>query len=78
MNTSDYKNYYKEKIAKRQEANMEILEVLKDYMNKYPSIRFSQALCNLGIIRMDEKSHNIIDPFFEESVDILKRINQKA
>ena len=74
MDTSNYKNYYKEKISKRQESNMKILNMLRDYLNTYPDIRFSQALFNLGIVRMDEKSCNIIDPFYEEPVDVLERV----
>jgi hypothetical protein len=64
----------KKKISKRQETNMKILNMLRDYLNTYPDIRFSQALFNLGIVRMDEKSCNIIDPFYEEPVDVLERV----
>lgn len=63
----------------RQDANMEILDILKKYFTEYPDIRFSQALANLQIIQytntLAEGGHmEVIDPFNEESTDILERI----
>lgn len=58
----------KEKIAKRQEANLEILEHLRKYIINCPDLRWGQILSNYGFI---PKS----DPFYEESVDTLQRVN---
>lgn len=69
----------KNKIRMRQDANMEILDILKKYFTEYPDIRFSQALVNLQIIRYTNTlaeggRMEVIDPFNEESTDILERI----
>ena len=66
-------------IGKRKTANEEILSILKEYLENHPEIRFVQALWNLNIIRISkEKMFNdnyiIVDDFYEEPTDTLKRI----
>lgn len=65
----------KNKISKRQECNLQIVDMLRQYCEKYPDIRFGQALANLGIIEYDRTklTPEVIDPFFEEPVDVLER-----
>jgi len=67
------------KISKRREANSEILQTLKLYLDNNPQIRFSQALVNLNIIEQElDKQGNLItkDPFYEEPIDVLNRIKK--
>lgn len=71
----------KEMIDKRQEANVEILQMLGEAVMKYPDLRFGQILVNLGIIQYqrDPASFDIIgikDPFNEESVVTLNRMRK--
>lgn len=68
-----------EMIEKRQEANLDILTAIEEWVMKYPNLRFGQILVNLGIIEYQRDPANfdkigIKDPFNEESVDTLKRI----
>ena len=68
----------KNKINKRLESNIKILEIIKNYCEKYPEMRFGQVLANLHIIEYDDTQlHNVIDPFFDEPVDILNKIHKK-
>lgn len=68
------------KIKSRQKANMEIVEILTKYFEKYPDIRFGQALINLDILHYKNSkyenidSYNVQDPFNYESVDMLNYI----
>ena len=66
----------KKKIDNRQEANLQILNKLRDYFLAHPDIRFGQALSNLNIIEYDRTklTPEVIDPFFEESIDTLEKI----
>ena len=66
----------KGKIKLRQEANREILAILSEFIEKYPDIRFGQALATIGIIQYDKGEAK--DPFGEESIDMLKRLNCKS
>lgn len=36
---------------KRQQYNRVLVQVLSDYIEKYPDIRFSQALDNIGLVQ---------------------------
>lgn len=56
----------------RQEANNKILNTLKVYLDKYPDIRFIQALWNLGLIDRNDSTY-IVDRFYEEPEITLKR-----
>ena len=60
-------------ISKRKSANEEILSILKDYLEHHPEIRFVQALWNLNIMRVND-NYIIVDDFYEEPTDTLKRI----
>ena len=68
----------KKNISERQKANLQILNKLNDYFLAYPDIRFGQALANLNIIEYDRTklTPEVIDPFFEESADILEKVNK--
>ena len=68
----------KKNISERQKANVQILKKLHDYFIAYPDIRFGQALANLNIIEYDRTklTPEVIDPFFEESADILEKVNK--
>lgn len=67
----------------RKEYNEKILTLLKEYLEKYPDIRFIQALWNLGIIDsevIDSPGHEIFVPrdrFYEEPDETYKRIKVK-
>lgn len=54
-----------EKISKRQEANMELLNYLAEVIEECPDLRWGQILSNWFLPEGD--------PFFEESVDTLQR-----
>lgn len=64
----------------RQEANRKILNILKEYIEKYPHQRFGQLLCNTHIVEQDSQlTSNKVeiftkDPFYEESEETLKRL----
>lgn len=70
----------KEMIDKRQEANVEILQMLGEAVMKYPDLRFGQILVNLGIIEYERNTYDesliTKDPFNEESVVTLNRIRK--
>lgn len=72
------------KIAQRQAANREIIEILSDMVEKYPDLRFGQILAITETLeyvpspRPDDDSIIIKDPFNEESVDTWVRIRDKV
>lgn len=72
------------KIAQRQAANREIIEILSDMVEKYPDLRFGQILAITETLeyvpspRPDDDSIVIKDPFNEESVDTWVRIRDKV
>lgn len=49
----------------RIDANKEIMKILSDYVNHYPSLRFEQILLNLNLDDVD---------FYRESTETLKII----
>lgn len=60
---------YKEKAKKRKEFNIKILEMLKDVCEKSNcDIRLGQLIYNI-----DSKEKCLIDPFYEEPVDMYNR-----
>lgn len=71
------------KIAQRQAANREIIEILSDMVEKYPDLRFGQILAITETLeympspRPGDDSIVIKDPFNEESVDTWVRIRDK-
>lgn len=66
----------KEKIAKRQLANVRILKLLTDIVEHNPDLRFGQILFNWRLVQWENTDNGIkiCDPFFEESVDTLERL----
>lgn len=76
----------KRKIDQRQVANLDILTIIEEAVMKYPDFRFGQILAMLDIIQYKTVnkigalgSHVIehVDPFYEESVDMLTRVRNK-
>ena len=70
----------KEMIDKRQQSNVEILQIIGEVVMKYPDLRFGQILVNLGIIEYENCGTipTTKDPFNEESVITLNRIKKKS
>lgn len=66
----------KDKIALRQLANVRILKLLTDIVEHNPDLRFGQILFNWKLVQWENTDDGIkiYDPFFEESVDTLKRL----
>lgn len=68
----------------RKEDNKKLLEILEEYLEAHPDIRFIQALWNLNIIDQQTidacgfVSSFIVDRFYEEPEDTLKRIGCKG
>lgn len=64
----------------RQEYNKKILAILSEYVEKYPDMRFTQALWNLKLIDhepiIDHKPLIIIDRYYEEPWVTLERIGK--
>ena len=56
----------------RQYFNKKILNDLRQYLEINEWTRFGQALVNLGIIQIIDGK--VIDPFYEESIDMYKRL----
>lgn len=52
----------------RQEANLQILEILKVVIQSYPDSRFIQLLWNYDLIERD------VDKFYEESTRTLENL----
>ena len=69
-------NTIQEKIAKRHLANVRILKHLTDIVEHNPDLRFGQILFNWKLVQWENTDDGIkiCDPFFEESVDTLKRL----
>lgn len=66
------KNNFEEiqsKIKKRQIANLEIISLLSNIVEKHPELRFCQILEILNLNK---------DKFYEESVDTLKELKKLA
>jgi hypothetical protein len=65
----------------RQEANLILVESLKEIVLKYPDLRFGQILVDFGIIRYISNTYDesliTIDPFNEESVTTLQNFKDR-
>ena len=73
-----------EMIDKRQGANKDIIQHLTTLVDKYPELRFGQILAISNVIQYthvscdsDEYVEVVKDPFNEESVETLRRVNNK-
>lgn len=65
---------------RRIDANREIVKILAEYIEKYPDIRFSQALYNLSLVNTYESGNGPnfwYDEYHTESETILKRIPKR-
>lgn len=61
----------------RKVANLEIMNELSEYLAQNPTMRFGQALRNIGIIvdvSNPEGAPKWTNHFYEESDDMLKRV----
>lgn len=70
MNKINLKDIAKE----RHDINIEILNYLKEFIDKYPEIRFNQALICLNILEYGV--NGVVDPFYVESRETLNNIKQ--
>lgn len=75
---------FTEMIDKRQEANKDIIRHLTTLVDKYPELRFGQILAISNVIQYehvscdsDEYIEVVKDPFNEESIVTLRRVNNK-
>ena len=77
---------FKLKIDQRQQSNAELLQIIGEAVMKYPDLRFGQILTMLDIIQYKTVNkigvlgaHVIetVDPFYEESTDMLTRVRNK-
>ncbi len=69
-----------QKIDKRQEYNLKILDILAEQVERYPNLRFGQILINTNVLKhycMDPSGFQVFDPFNEESVDTYERIMER-
>jgi hypothetical protein len=60
----------------RKEANIKLLEILTETINKHEDIRFSQALVNLDMVKYLGDSTWVND-YYLEPRDLLKRVEEK-
>ena len=58
-------------LADRQKYNKELLDVITQYVEKYPDWRFHQILQNIGICMRRQG-----DMFFEESYETVRRMRE--
>lgn len=65
----------------RKQINLQIIDALRDYINKHPEQRFGQALRNIGIVDTvliypseQEAGVYFTNIFYEEPEQTLKRI----
>ena len=60
----------------RQKYNKLILETLSKLIDKYPDLRFGQILANAEVITYKNDYDEVVpvDPFYEESEIIWKRV----
>lgn len=75
MELNEFTEMIRAKIDARQQSNLEILNVLRDYFLEEPDMRFCQALVNIGILHYDD-DNDVIDPFYDESVDTLANMKK--
>ena len=75
---------FTEMIDKRQDANKDIIQHLTTLVNKYPELRFGQILVISNVIQYehiscdsDQYVETVKDPFNEESVVTLRRVDNK-
>lgn len=56
-----------------------ILSVLQTYLEKNPNIRFSQALCNLDLVKMIEVNKNFywVDEYHIEPSVLVERLPEE-
>ena len=71
-------------IDARQSANREILSILKQYVEKYPELRFGQILALAKVVEYERVTdvwspmaeNRVKDPFNEESIHTLDRLKR--
>lgn len=60
----------------RKEANIKLLEILTETINKHEDIRFSQALVNLDVVKY-LGDNTWVNEYYLEPIDLLKRVEEK-
>jgi predicted Ser/Thr protein kinase len=61
--------------------NLQILEIIKTFCEKYPDLRFAQVLGYLDVVMRYERGTSIMawkDEFYTPSKDILNRIIERC
>lgn len=61
----------------RHYASLFINEIVRLFLHSYPELRYIQALFALGIIDQEPGFTLIVDRFYEEPVDTLKRCKER-
>ena len=61
----------------RQDYNKAILNILSEYVEKNPDIRFWQMLFNLDLVRFKPDSYDIQDDYNVESSSLLTRVEER-
>lgn len=65
----------------RLHANLMIVQILKQYLEKYPDTRFGQALENLGLVKynvdMDTGKSSWNSEYNTEPSELLKRLKNE-
>lgn len=80
------KSKFKKMIDARQTANREILDILKQYVEKYPELRFGQILAIAKVVEYERVTevwspmveNRVKDPFNEESMHTLDRVKEQT
>lgn len=65
------KEDFKKALKDRQRYNMQLLDVIKEYVEKCPDWRFQQILQNIGVSMRDQG-----DLFYEESYETAGRVRE--
>ena len=74
-------NPSQDELPVRQEANLDLVDLIETEVRRWPDLRFGQILANLGIIEYLPREGfdgplTVRDPFHEESAETLRRVTQ--
>lgn len=72
-----YEENIKKQLESRAEYNKKILELISALMEKQPELRFCQILWALQIIEKEIPGGEIIDNYYEESIDTFAKISNE-
>jgi hypothetical protein len=66
-----------EKRAARQQANLELVGILKVLVESYPDLRFAQILSSYGFVTR-EGANYWVNEYYMEPVDLLERVKKES